>query len=120
MSTIIFELKEKHLKLLKFLRLSVDYKKLIISSEDKIDGEQAPPFGEDNLYDAMNLILNGRPSDFNPLDTFEETKYTDEEKAEWDTLYSELPLALEIILYNGHFNLGKYKARFHDRQWKEI
>jgi hypothetical protein len=47
-------------------------------------------------------------------------EYSVEQKSEWDKLYSELPMALDIILYNGSFELGKYKTRYHLRDWKKI
>jgi hypothetical protein len=46
--------------------------------------------------------------------------YTDSQIAEWDKLYSELPMALDVILYNGNFELGTYKTRYHLRDWKKI
>jgi hypothetical protein len=47
-------------------------------------------------------------------------EYSEEQKAEWDKLYSELPLALDVILFNGNFELGTYKTKWHDRNWKKI
>jgi hypothetical protein len=118
MSVIKLELTEKHVKLLKYLRWSINSKNFIIGTED--ESEDPAPFGENNLYDAMDLILNGKPSDFNPFETSEIKKYSPEQMAEWDKLYSELPVALDIILYNGHFELGTYKTKFHFREWKKI
>ena len=34
--------------------------------------------------------------------------------------YEELPAALDVILYNGHFQLGLYKTKYHDREWKKL
>lgn len=118
MSVITFELKEEHLKLLKHLRWSMTDKDFIVSTENVV--EDIAPFGVDSLYEGIDLILNGRPADFDPLNSFEPIEYSEEQRDEWDKLYSELPLALEVILYNGHLNLGTYKARYHDRQWKEL
>ena len=118
MSVLLFELTEKHIKLLKHLRWSLTTdKKFIIGTENQ--EEDPAPFGENNLYDGMDLILNGVPADFDPLNTEEIRLYSTEEKAEWDKLYSELPMALDIILFNGHFETGIYKTKFHDRQWKK-
>ena len=63
------------------------------------DGDEyLPPFGEDNLYEAIDVILNGKPTNFDPFNTDEMIEYTDEQKAEWDKLYSELPTALDLVL----------------------
>jgi hypothetical protein len=54
------------------------------------------------------------------MNTNEPTEYTPEQTKEWDKLISELPTALDIILYNGHFELGLYKSKYHLRDWKKI
>ncbi len=117
MSVEILELTEKHIKLLQHLRWSINKKNFIVGTEDET--EDPAPFGENNIYDAMDLMFNGVPKNFNPL-TEEVKEYTPEQKAEWDKLYSELPIALEIILFNGSFSTGTYKCKFHDRQWKKV
>ncbi len=118
MSVITFELKEEHIKLLKHLRWSMMDNNFIVSAEDII--EDTAPFGMDSLYEAIDLILNGKPSNFDPLNTEGPTQYSSEQIAEWDKLYKELPMALDVILYNGSFGLGKFKTRFHDRNWKKL
>lgn len=117
MSILKLELTENHIKLLKHLRWSLNAKNFIVGTED--ESEDPAPFGENNIYDAIDLILNGRPADFNP-DVDEVKQYSNEQKAEWDKLYSELPIALDIILFNGHFQTGSYRTKFHDRQWKKL
>lgn len=117
MSVIKFELKEEHVKLLKHLKWGLTENKFIISTEDI--NEDVAPFGSDNVYDAIDLILNGKPEDFNPIET-EIITYTKEQQEEWDKILSELPTALEIILYLNTFELGSYKAKYHDRLWKKI
>lgn len=117
MSVVLITLTEKHIKLLKHLRWSINKKNFIIGTEDET--EDPAPFGENNLYDAMDLILNGKPADFNPFEDSDIKEYSKEQKDEWDALYAELPIALEVILYNGSFELGTYRAKFHDRQWKK-
>jgi hypothetical protein len=47
-------------------------------------------------------------------------EYTYEQKKQWDKLYSELPMALDIILYNGNFDLGTYKSRYYLRNWIKV
>lgn len=118
MSVIRFELKEEHIKLLKHLRWSLLYDKFIVSAEDIV--EDTAPFGCDDIYEGIDLILNGKPASVNSSPEHLTQGYSKEQKLEWDKLYSELPIALDVILYNGHFNLGIYKTRFHDRDWKQI
>lgn len=118
MSIVTLEIKEDHLKLLKHLRWSL--KDNIVSGVGHDGEEDIPPFGENNLYDAIDIILHGVPEDFDPFNTEDIKEYSEEQKAEWDKLYSELPIALDIILFNGHFELGTYKTKFHDRVWKKI
>lgn len=117
MSVVKFELKEEHIKLLKHLRWSKDKNNLIVNISDD---EDSIPFGSDNLYEAIDLILNGRPEDFDPFETHDLIEYTDEQKSEWDKLYDELPLALDVILFNQSFDLGHYKTKYHDRNWKKM
>lgn len=119
MSVIVFELKEEHVKLVKHLRWSVNKNNIISGVADEGD-EIAPPFGENNIYDAIDLIINGRPADFNPLEEEEIKEYSAEEKAKYDALYKELPTALEIILSVGTFDLGTYRTKYHDRNWKKV
>ena len=97
-----------------------DYRVKIEEDEAENEEEDPAPFGENTLYEAIDLILNGMPEDFDPFNTEEAKVYSDEQKAEWDKLYSELPLALDIILHNNSFELGTYKTKFHDRLWKKI
>lgn len=118
MSVIKFELKEEHVKLLKNLRWSTKGG-LIVNMYN--DGEEyIPPFGENDLYEAIDVILNGKPTNFDPFNTEEIVEYTEEQKAEWDELYQQLPTALDIVLFNGSYELGTYKTKFHDRVWKKV
>lgn len=118
MSVIIFELKEEHVKLVKHLRWSVNNDNILSGVGD--DGDDiAPPFGENNIYDAIELIIHGRPDDFKPFEVEEIKEYTDEEKATYDALYKELPTALDVILFTGSFELGTYRTRYHLREWKK-
>lgn len=117
MSLRRLELKEEHVKLLKHLRFSLDNKTNVIVGIS--DEEDSVPFGENNIYEAIDLVLNGMPPLFDPFQTEELPEYSEEQKAEWDKLYSELPTALDIICFNGSFELGKYKTKYHDRNWKK-
>ena len=119
MSVLKFELKEEHVKLVRQLGWSFNSEKQIVAlGHDGV--ENLPPFGENNIYDAIDLILHGLPEDFDPFNTEDIKEYSEEQKNEWDKLYEELPTALDIIMYNGHFELGLYKTKYHDRQWKKI
>ncbi len=118
MSVINFTLKEEHVKLLKHLRWSVNRENIINAVGD--DGEEiAPPFGENNIYDAIDLIINGVPADFDPFNTEDIKEYSDDEKKAFDELYNALPTALDVILFNGNFELGTYRTKWHLRDWKK-
>ena len=119
MSAIVFELKAEHVKLLKHLRWSLNDEN-IISGVGKEEGDVAPPFGENSVYEAIDLILNGNNKEIDILTHDEFPEYSVEQKAAWDKLYSELPMALDVVLYNGHFELGTYKTRYHLRDWKKV
>ena len=118
MSVLKLTVTEDHIKLLR--RLSWSEKDGAIVSLGHDGDDYIPPFGENNLYDAMDIILNGVPEDFDPFNTEEIKEYSEEQKAEWDKLYSELPTVLDIVLYNGNFEIGTYKTKFHIREWKKI
>ena len=118
MSILKIEVTENHLKLLKQLRWSL--KDNIISGVGYDGEDEIPPFGENNIYDAFDLILNGIPENLDPFNNEEIKVYSDEQKAEWDKLYSELPMVLDIILFNGSFELGIYKTKYHLRNWVKI
>lgn len=118
MSVIQFELKKEHIVLLKNLRWSITDNNFLISAENI--NEDIAPFGSDNIYEAIGVILKGKPDNYDPLNDLNLLEYTEEEKKEWDKLLSELPTALDIVLYNGHFELGIYKTKYHIRDWKKI
>lgn len=117
MSALIVTITDDHIKLLKLLRWSQKGEHIVNMWND--GDEYIPPFGENNLYDAMDIILNGVPTKFDPMNSDEEAKYSPEQKAEWDKLYSELPNVLDIVLYTGKFETGTYKTKFHLREWKK-
>lgn len=118
MSVLTFNLTENHIKLLRNLRWDLSKDKLIVSSEDYLDN--VPMFGEDNIYEAIDLILNGKPDDFDPLNTDSQNSYSEEQIVEWDKLISELPTALDIILFNGNFETGTYTSKYHIRNWRKL
>jgi DNA polymerase III delta subunit len=118
MSVLTFTLTDDHIKLIRNLRWDITKDKYIISSEDYLDN--VPIFGTDTVYEAVDLILNGKPEEFDPLISFNDKTFSDEQIAEWDKLISELPTALDIILYNGNFETGTYKSKYHIRDWTKI
>jgi hypothetical protein len=122
MSVINFELKDEHVSLLKNMKWGLQNKNFIVSAEN-IE-EDPSPFGGDNIYDDINLILNGKTGDFDPSDvdpsTYQDIVYSEEQIAEWDKLISELPIALDILLFNIKADLGSYKTRWHLRDWKKM
>lgn len=111
MSVIKFELKEDHLKLLKHVEWDRDFNGEVIVTS----GEN--PFGGFDHYEDMGVILYGKPDDFDPFDG-NPFLWTDEQKEEMDKLLSELPTAIDVILNTYSFELGTYKTKFHNRQWK--
>lgn len=118
MSVLKLTVTEDHIKLLRNLRWSEKEGTIVSLGHDGDD--YIPPFGENNLYDAIDIILNGVPESFEPFITEDIKKYSEEQKAEWDKLYSELPTVLDIVLYNGNFETGTYKTKWHLRDWKKI
>jgi hypothetical protein len=117
MSVINFELKQEHLTLLEQLSFSVSKDDIIQGVKDEIDNI-APPFGANSIYEAIDLIINGKPDGIDPFTTETEIEYSEEQKAEWDALYRELPTAMEIILSTKSFTLGKYKTLSYDKNWR--
>lgn len=111
MSVIKFELKEDHLKLLKHVQWNREFNGEVIVTS----GEN--PFGGFDHYEDMGVILYGKPEEFDPFDG-NPFLWTDEQKEEMDKLLSELPTAIDIILNTGSFELGSYKTKFHNREWK--
>jgi hypothetical protein len=120
MSILNFTLKQEHLALLRALNWSLHLNKFVVSCEDFTVDES--PFGGNNIYEDMDLILNGKPDDFETLIHGDgEYNIPQEQKEEFDKLLSELPLALEVILRAQTFELGDYKAKFHQRfSWKKL
>lgn len=113
MSILKFELKEEHLKLLKHLDWESDY------NGDNIRTTGENPFGGFDYYEDMGIILYGKPDEFDPFEG-NPFAWSDEQKEEMDKLLSELPMALEVVLNTQSFTPGRYKTRFHDKNWKKI
>lgn len=119
MSIKKIEIREEHLKLIGQLGWSLDENDTV-SGVDNDGTDNLPVFGFDSRYEAIDVILNGSDT-VGLLD--EETHtliYSEEIKKEWDILYSELPMVLDVILYRGSFELGTYTTKYHLRKWKKI
>jgi hypothetical protein len=113
MSVVKFELKEEHLKLIRGLRFRMDDDNNITCAD------MLSPFGGDNIYEDMNVILYGKPDDFDPMKLPDELAQDTVEQL--SNLYSELPNALEIVLTLNTFETGWYKRKWHDRSgWKRL
>lgn len=119
MSIIKFELKQEHLNLLKNLSWSIDKNNNIINNG--YDGDEyKPPFGLTTIYEGMDLCLNGKSNDIDYLTYDELPEYSEEQKAIFDKLYSELPMAISIILTTGQNKLGLYKTKYEFINWEKI
>lgn len=118
MSLIKFTLKDEHVALLKAMNWG-SMNNFIISADNP--NEDKSPFGGDDLYEDMDLILNGKPDNFETVINSDIGYVVTEEKKEiFDKLLSELPLALEVILRTHNFDLGNYTAKYHQRfSWKK-
>jgi hypothetical protein len=102
---------------LKNLRWSKKENNVLISLDES---EEPILLMTDNVYEDIDVILNGKPKNFNPLEEEEPFKCTPTQKAKWDKLLAELPTALEIVLSCQTFTAGKYKANFATRNWELI
>lgn len=117
MSVLLFELKEEHLKLLKFLKW--DTAQTAIVSALEIDENGIVPTSEESIYEYFDLVLNGERVKVDPFSS-DPIVYTDEEKLRFDTLFKELPNAISVIMYTQKFEPGLYKTKYHVIDWKKI
>jgi hypothetical protein len=119
MSILKFELKQEHFKLLTHLKCMVKNNEIIVSIVDNKEDDDVIPLTKEGIYEYIDVILNGKPTGFDPLNSEIINTYSPEQKAEWDILFSELSTAIEIILQTGKFELGNYKCTYHLRDWKK-
>ena len=114
MAIVKFELKKGHIILLKHLTWRIDESNALIT---KVENET--PYGGLSLLEDVGVMLYGQPEgEFDPLSPYG-PQYTEEQTLEVDKLYSELPLALEVINYTQSFELGHYKTKFNIRNWRK-
>jgi len=120
MALLKFGLKEEHLLLLKNLKWSIDDSFIIKTIGDDSDTYEQSPFGGEDIFEDMALILYGRPDDFDPMNAecVSYTEYNDEQKEEMINLLRELPTALSVVLNRQSFELGNYKSKWYDINWK--
>jgi len=124
MGLVKFELKEEHLKLIKLLQWDLTEDNFLITKEPEYRNihnfEIKSPFGGNDVYEDMFLILIGKTE--REVDVMDDsfTIYNTEEKERFQKLLEELPTALDIILYRQSFELGKFKTRYHVRDWVKI
>jgi len=114
MSILKFELTENHIDLLKHLEWEelTDAKSIVSKGENT-------PFGGFDHYEDMGVILFGQPTDFDPFEG-NPLEWDEEQKEIMDKLLSELPMALEIVLYTQSFTPGSYKTKYHNKHWKQL
>lgn len=119
MALLRFELKREHILLLKHLKWSINEDFILNSISDDLEVNGDSPFGGVDIFEDMSLILNGKPDNFDPLEDEQYVRYTDEDKEEMIKLLNELPMALNIILSRESFELGKFKSKWYDINWKK-
>lgn len=110
---------ENHLKLLRNLNWGSAYG-FIIGSFNEVEDADVDRQSDLERHEYIDLILNGVPENFDPLNTEEFPEYTDEQKAEWDKLYSELHIVNEVCINRGVFETGTFKTRLGHREWIKI
>lgn len=91
----------------------------VISNDGKPTINQDDLLGGGDLYEDIDLILNGNIMDVDPL-TPKINEISDEQKKERDNLVSELPKALDIILFTNNFEPDIYLTRDYERKLGKI
>ena len=114
MSLIRVKITEDHLKVAKQLIFS-NMENVLFASD-----EEGSPFGGENIFEDIDVILEGAPKD--GIDPFVEPEPLSEDKIEYyQKIYAELPNVIEVILQLETFEVGDYKRRYHIRRggWKK-
>jgi hypothetical protein len=114
MSTVKIKIKSDHIKLVKQLSFTIQNDHL--STLDK-DNEKPHPFGFEDLYTDMGLVIYGQPENFDPY-ADELITYSEEQKEYMDQLWLDMPLVLELRCVFGDLQEGLYKRKFNDPNWK--
>ena len=119
MSIIKLQITEDHLKLVKVLNFSIQNGHLTTFTSDENNDEKLNAFGYEDLYDEIGLILYGKPENFDPMGT-ELVSYSEEQKEYMDSLWSDMPIVLELKCFYDTLIPGTYKRKFHNRNWTKI
>jgi len=112
MSVFKFELNEKHIALIK--ALVWEKNELVEMAAPSID--PLKPFGNNDIISDIGLILCGPPLVTSP-DQEKDAIYTEEQITEFKKLYSELSMALDIVMFTGKFEPGNYRTKTYEREW---
>jgi hypothetical protein len=117
MALIKFELKKEHLILLKFMDWEVISKDRI--SAKILEGAETP-FGGIDLIEDVGIMIFGKPEgEFDPTSP-SPPKYSTEQKEFIEEIVSELPMALEIVLFTQKFEEGHYRRKFNIKNWEKV
>ena len=112
MSLHKFQLNEQHIALIKALIWEKnDLAEMVGPTIDPLK-----PFGNYDIINDIGLILCGPPVVTRP-DQEDEATYTDEQITEFKKLYSELSMALDIVMFTGKFEPGNYRTKTYVRDW---
>jgi len=133
-----FELKKGHLELMKHMSVINDDSEFVLSLfSDNKDGvevdvseahkpateDEYEGFTDDELIDRIGLIIYGKPKGFDPMDVktnFGQASYSKSEEKEMMSVYNELETAIEVTLNAQSFELGWYKTKHYDKNWKKF
>lgn len=118
MALIKFDLRKEHLILLKYLDWELIKETSKLSTV--VEEGATTPFGGISLIEDIGIMLYGKPEgEFDPMNEYG-VKYTDEQERDIENLFSELPMALEIVLFLQTFEVGVYKRKWNLKNWKKI
>ena len=127
MSLVKFEVKEDHLKLMRFLQWSKTDTNHILSindlDNDDVEEVILTPFGGEDLIQDIGDIIYGVPEgeiDFMDEEGgFGKPTYTEEQVEYMTELFNGLHTALNICLYRQAFEIGHFKRKYHDVHWEK-
>lgn len=106
MENKIFEVNEKHIKLLKNMYVSWNY-----SCFGAPTVEPKRPYGNTRVYEDMGKILS-----LGEIDEDGELHLSDKEVEELSKLHQEMETVLQILLYNCSIEPGVY-TNIYSKEW---
>ena len=123
-----FILKQEHINIIKHLKFSLTDTLHLISIENHENNHDEQGYtpnllggnGIDDLYEQIGIILFGKPQNLDIIKAGELYQYSQEQKDSMIQLIKELPIALEIVLSRQSFNVGNFKMKTHEGEWKLI